>query len=249
LVGWLYFVSMVFAMLIITALIGTLRIEKTVAQSDNSSLLYSPRDSPFGFPFVKWAQDWWNWDGSLNKAEHPQNDYYQHRSQLGYTSEKCSAGQNQSSSVWFLALADPKQEPILDRTCIVPEGKAIMLAPPTVGQCDSGIEGVDTDEKIRDCAMAGQVGASLDIFVDGVKQNYPLVENRVTSGFFNVTWTTDNIVDGSPGVFRSLTDGYYIFLKPLSRGEHVLYYEGKVTGNPDKNFNWAQEGTYRLKVQ
>ncbi|XXX72005.1 hypothetical protein WMF30_30600 [Sorangium sp. So ce134] len=55
--------------------------------------------------------------------------------------------------------------------------------------------------------------------------------HRVQSGEFSYTLPEDNIYDvlgvdtGAMTVAPAVTDGIYVLLNPLSRGEHVLHFE------------------------
>jgi hypothetical protein len=50
-----------------------------------------------------------------------------------------------------------------------------------------------------------------------------LEQYRTQSGFFNITIPEDNIYDSSPGTFRALTDGFFVFLEPLPPGKHDVH--------------------------
>ena len=198
--------------------------------------LFVPGESPYGVSFLDWAKEWWKWNFSLDKSVHPL---------LNSASEKC-ANQNKTANVWFLPVPDATVKQFTF-TCTVPQGKAIMVGNLVTGESDSG-EGGGEDE-IRQRATAGQVGASLNVWIDGINQNYSLNDMRVTSNFFNLTFGKNNIVDAPEGTYKAMVDGYYIFLKPLSQGKHELKLQSQVHGNPDKKYNLAQEGIYVFNVK
>jgi hypothetical protein len=207
-----------------------------MAANGNQSL-FLPGDKPFGKSFVDWAKEWWKWNFSLDNSTHPI---------LDPNPEKC-ANQNQSANVWFLPTPTEK---VLQFTftCAVPQGKAIMIAPLVTGESDSGIAG--SDSEIKDGATRGQIGASLNVWVDHVNQNYNLTKMRATSDFFNLHFVKNNIAGDAPeGTFRAMVDGYYIFLKPLPQGKHELKYEARVSNNPDPSFNNRQVGTWEFNVK
>jgi len=208
--------------------------------SNNSESLFVPSDSPYGRTFLDWAKEWWKWDYSISKSAHPQLDHSR------TDPEKC-ANQNQSANVWFLPNFDSSQKPNYTFTCTVPQGKAIIVGNLNQGESDYGI--TPGDAETRDAATRGQIGASLQVWLDGVNQNYSMKYMRVTSDFFNLTFVKNNIVDGPEGIYRAMIDGYYIFLKPLSQGTHHLHFESKVENNPKPSLNFAQGGNWIFNVK
>lgn len=206
--------------------------------TNNSQGLFVPSDSPYGKTFLEWAKEWWKWDFSLSNSTHPQTDHPQ------TDPEKC-ANQNQSANVWFLPNFDSAKKPEYTFTCTVPQGKAIIVGTMNQGESDYGI--TPGDEATRQAATGGQNGAFLSVLLDGVDQNYSMKDMRVTSDFFNLTFVKNNIVDGPEGTYRAMIDGYYIFLKPLSKGTHNLHFDSSVTNNP--GFNFAQKGNWIFIVK
>lgn len=220
------------SVMLVTVLLLSLLLVASGASGDG---LFTPSESPFGISFVDWAKEWWKWNFSLDKSGHPI---------LDSAPEKCIS-QNQTSEVWFLPVPDATVKQFAF-TCKVPQGKAIMIAPLVTGESDSGEGG--GEEEIRQRATAGQVGASLNVWIDGVNQNYSLENMRITSNFFDLTFGKNNIVDAPEGTYKAMVDGYYIFLKPLSQGNHEVKFQSQVHGNPDPKFNLAQVGTYEINV-
>jgi hypothetical protein len=50
---------------------------------------------------------------------------------------------------------------------------------------------------------------------------------RVRSRFFNLTFPQNGVYDVAAGITRSVCDGYWIFLKSLSREKHYLHFAGE----------------------
>ena len=203
--------------------------------ANNSQSFFVPSDSPYGKTFLDWAKEWWKWNYSLNESTHPSMDP---------NPEKC-ANQNQSANVWFLPNFDSVKLPEYTFTCTVPQGKAIIVGNLNQGESDYGI--TPGDEATREGATAGQKGASLKVWLDGVNQNYPMKDMRVTSDFFNLSFVKNNVAKGPEGTYKAMIDGYYIFLKPLSQGKHNLHFESEVTNNP--GFELAQKGNWIINVK
>lgn len=72
---------------------------------------------------------------------------------------------------------------------------------------------------------------------------------RVTTPFYNVTSPDEPVTDLFSGIksgtSRVIADGYFLFLQPLSPGEHLLEFsvEDDISGN-----KYAREGSYRILV-
>ena len=207
--------------------------------ANNNQSLFVRSDSPYGKSFVDWAKEWWKWSFSMSTATHPQTDP---------NTEKC-ANQNQSANVWFLPNFDATgagRE--YTYTCTVPQGKAIIVGNLNQGESDYGV--TPGDEATKDAATEGQEGASLDVWIDGINQNYSMNDMRVTSDFFNLTIVKNNIYENATaGIYKAMIDGYYIFLKPLSPGTHNLHFESSVDNNPNPNLDFVQEGNWIFNVK
>ena len=82
--------------------------------------------------------------------------------------------------------------------------------------------GLKTESQLTACATEGQnLSRSMDVIIDGTKlknlENY-----RVQSRLFDVTFPENNIFSAKPGNTTSVSDGFWVFLKPLSLGKHEL---------------------------
>ena len=61
--------------------------------------------------------------------------------------------------------------------------------------------------------------------LDGISINN-LSEMRFNSGVFDLVFPEENIYDVVPGPTKSVTDGFWVMLKPLQRGKHVVRFSG-----------------------
>ncbi len=143
---------------------------------------------------------------------------------------------NQEGKVWFLASTF---EGIADRTCEIPAGKAIFVslggaflsfAPEFPGAGDPCLQMATTVEKVR-CDVNNDVptapGVSLEVTLDGFQVG-DLFAFRAQSqpGGFTLRVPSSSFLTDlgyAPGNrFPAMADGYFLFLKPLRRGEHTL---------------------------
>jgi hypothetical protein len=206
-------------------------IQFIFAQNENPEI-YTKDSKPYGIPYSEWMSKWWQWSQSISGAIHPREHP---------TEQNCKV--SQQGPVWFLAdLLSGKQE----RTCTIPAGKAILV-PLIGGFCGADSSGVKNDNDIRSCAMAGDDYATMQVTLDG-KAIKNLDQNRAQSGFFTVTYGQDNIYDHKPGTVKGFADGYYLFLKPLALGSHLLELKTSVLNPVNSEFNYSADLIYHLTV-
>jgi hypothetical protein len=122
-------------------------------------------------------------------------------------------------------------EPSAERTCDVPKDKAVLL-PIISAEADNIPEQTDKSEQgMIKSAKSGNDYAAISVRVDGTKLNINEDPKfRATSGFLNMTLPEHNIWEEKerPGTYKGVTEGYFLFLKPLSEGNHTLYYEAAI---------------------
>jgi hypothetical protein len=173
---------------------------------------------PYGKTYGSWTVKWWNWALGLPKSVNPV---------LDPTGEYANTGQNEKD-VFFLAgnVADEHTN-IPNRICRISKEKSILFP---VINCESNrlehpelitrqdiIDRVRRDEDTivkKECLVDGE-----RIPVQRVKSD-PLV--------FNLNIVEDNLfhVKGGTTTTDASSDGYWVFLKPLSKGRHIISFEG-----------------------
>lgn len=201
----------------------------------------APEESVLGMTYGDWSAAWWQYVLSINKASNPVWDT------AGFN---CGVGQS-AGPVFFLVGAATDAE--ITRSCTIPAGKVLVI--PIINVECSTVESApflgSNGQELRTCAAA---------FVDGVGKNtlkvtidYKSVrdvhEFRVQSPVFNFVMPADDNYLDLPGVTSgaSLSDGYWLILKPLSPGHHVIHLEGAYVSGPGAGF--SQNVTYDLTVQ
>jgi len=162
------------------------------------------------------------------------------------TGEKCAQAQN-NPSVWFLAgtFGGP-----VTRSCVIPQGKAILL--PVVNNECSYLEfpAYKTEAELTKCASSLiDKATNLKVTIDGV--NIPdLNKYRFQSSLYNFTMPSDNVLGLAPGTTDSSANGYWIMLKPLTKGTHTIEFGGSILDvSTTSNVNFATDATYHLTVQ
>jgi hypothetical protein len=206
-----------------------------VYAADINTLVFSPDSKPYGLTYGEWTAKWWQWIFSIPQQNNPLTD---------------SSGNNcpikQTGPVWFLAgTAGGKAE----RWCTIPSGSAI-LAPIMNSECSFlDFPSAKTTPDLIACAKADNDRTiNLKATVDG-QQLTNLGAYRVLS-LSNVTISPDNVYGAPFGNTTMVSDGFWLFLKPLPVGQHTLQFGGLTPGNPTTGTNnFAVDVTYHITVK
>jgi hypothetical protein len=176
--------------------------------SYNGLELYAPDSKPFGRTYAEWTARWWQWVLSIAKTENPLVDE---------NGKSCAI--NQNGPVWFLAgtLKGPAE-----RSCAIPADKAILF--PVINFEASVAEGDGTtDEELAARAKfeMDQI-TNIRAMISGTNVN-ELKQYRIQSPPFNVTLDEDNVLGLPAQTTKMMSEGYWLFLKPLEPGTYDLY--------------------------
>jgi hypothetical protein len=174
----------------------------------NGLKLFASDSKPFGRTYAEWTARWWQWVLSIAKTKNPLVDD---------TGKNCA--NNQSGPVWFLAgtLKGPAE-----RSCTIPADNAILL--PVINFEASVAEGDGTTED----ELAARVKFEMDqitnmrAMISGTNVN-ELKQYRIQSPPFNVTLPADNVLGLPAQNTRMMSEGYWLFLKPLEPGKYDLH--------------------------
>lgn len=205
-------------------------------------LAYPPDSQPFGMTYGDWSAAYWQYVFSIPASTNPL---------LDTTGSDCAVGQS-SGPVFFLNTT-PVSGASVKRLCTVPFGKALWI-PNSIAEC-SNLEtppdyGGDP-QQARTCAGAYIDGVSkqtVKFTVDGMKIS-PADSFRVVSPNFTFTMPAQDNILGLDGVTSgsSVSDGYFLMLRPLPRGHHVIHFEGAYLTGPGAGTTC--DVTYYLTVQ
>ena len=207
-----------------------------------------PNANAQGHGYSGWSAEWFKWFLSIPTSMHPA---------LDSTGDFCAEGQ--SGKVFYLASNFVTTDTV---PCTVPTGKSIFFAIANV-EC-STVEPPpffgSTEQELRDCARCWAdhiVPSSLGVTVDG-QPLHELASYRAASPLYSFEYPADNIfgIPGGPGTGQSVADGYWIYLLPLSAGDHTVSFSGVFdlpagddcgSGLGPTSFGFA--GSYKLTVQ
>lgn len=183
---------------------------------------------PYGKTYKEWSILWWKWAEAIPFGVNPVwNDLTGIHGSIG-----------QSGPVWFLAGAGSGT---ISRTVTVPAGKPLFFP------LSNWINDYPCS---NDPSFQPPAGQSLEKYLQDFIKPYvdavdvleceidgePLVDlysYRVVSGLFQFTAADDIKLTGDPCVTGSpqlaISDGYWVMLKPLKHGEHVIHFTAGVS--------------------
>jgi hypothetical protein len=180
-------------------------------------LFFTADSAPYGKTYGNWTVEWWRWVLAIPKSINPV---------LDRTGEYAGVDQ-QNKDVLFLTgkLADEDRN-VPNRFCTISAKRSILFP---VINCESNqlehpelrthqdiIERVKRDEDTI---------INKECFVDGKRIPAQRVKSDPT--IFELSMVTDNLfnVKGGESTYAS-SDGYWVFLKPLPIGKHVISFKG-----------------------
>src|SRR5215218_11157904 len=175
--------------------------------SYNGLELFAVNSRPFGRTYAEWTAKWWQWVLPIAKTENPLVDD---------TGKNCA--NNQSGHVWFLAgtLKGPAE-----RSCTIPADKAILF--PVINVEASVAEGDGTTEEELAARVKFEMDQITDIraMISGTNVN-ELKQYRIQSPLFDVTLPVNNVLGLSAQTTEMMSEGFWLFLKPLEPGKYDL---------------------------
>jgi hypothetical protein len=197
---------------------------------------------PGGQTYGRWAAGWWQWALGVPAATNPL---------LDNTGEHCA--ERQVDGTWFLAgsLTGP-----VVRACDIPEGKALFfpLINNFYGAALNDSPEIRTETYIREQASCKkEFPVELSAEIDGRElrglDRFFTGASGSQSPLFNVQLPPGNIFGVDETIVPELVlspsaeQGYYLFVRPLSPGEHTVHWhaEGCAEG-------LVQDITYDLTI-
>lgn len=182
----------------------------------NSDFLFQRNEHPFGTPWENWAALWCKWMLSIPKKMNPAVDK---------TGRYCAADQK-NENVWFLTGTFGNILSV-KRKCTIPVGKAIFF--PILEKEDSLAE--DSDLKcdadlVERCRDATDRVVYMEASIDDIKIKN-LETYRVQSEVFDFNFPNGSVYKVKPGLTRSVCDGFWLFIKPLTAGKHYICFKGE----------------------
>lgn len=191
-------------------------------RSGGNAFAFAPHEQPRGRSLTRWSKAWWRWQLSIPTDRNPS---------LDPTGADCAEGQDEE--VWFLGSIFGSDT--VTRSCTVPLHQPILV----------NLSSVLNDYPCPDPNFQPAPGQSLEDFLtegaraveDGVNSLTLTVDGHPISNLFGRRYTTrlfkftgdpslrtsiDGCITGSRQV--AVSDGFFVMLKPLHRGEHTVVF-------------------------
>lgn len=222
-------------------------IKRNNTNIDISTLVFELGSSPFNLTYADWTAKWWQWAYSFPQNIHPAYDD---------TGKFCKEGQKEP--VWFFP--GTYQHSVV-RYCEIPYGVGILF-PILNSECSiAEYPTMKTKEELSNCAKKIQ-DTIVPEFATLNSIKIPNLENyRIQSDMFNFTLPKNNILDLPPESTKAVSDGNWVFLKPLPPGDYELKFKGNIkttsnetNGSTEKDefagpIGWNYTTTYMLTVK
>jgi hypothetical protein len=193
---------------------------------------------PFGESWERWITAWWLWCLSDPFGASPAEDI---------TGEFCCKNQC-DPNVWFLAGTFGGKA---ERTCTISVGKAIFF--PIVNDLISYAEynHLDNEAELRAYAKDDlDTTTCYEVSLNGIKlQN--LQKYRIQSDLFNIVLSSKSDTGITSNSTMAISDGYWIFLQPLSLGQHILSFKGEkklYDTTPSSGYE-GENGMFKVEVK
>lgn len=197
---------------------------------------FAPDTRPYNMTYGEWSAAWWQWLLSIPE---------EHNLSIDKTGENCHVGQD-NPNVWFLSGTSGG---FAERKCTIPAGKAILISPIEVECSYAEFPALKTESELRQCAKEDQDNVrNVRLAVDEVLLD-DWREYRTSSPLFNITLPENNILGLRPQKTQAVSDGYFIMLKPLPVGEHIVDSSGSLVDvTTTGTLNFASEVRYHITV-
>jgi hypothetical protein len=206
----------------------------TNKNTKNKIELFTVDSKPYGKTYGEWTVNWWQWALSIPSSINPVVD----------KTGLCASVNQPVADVWFLAGKFGTEDKYLpERKCTVPFSRAILFPiinceanPLEYPQLKTKLDIIDhvlkdEDNIVRkECYVNGE-----QVTIERIQSDPPV---------FPITINEDNALglEGG-GSTMAAADGYWVFLKPLPKGEYIVNFAGSC-----ENGRLNSGAIYHLKI-
>ena len=189
--------------------VAALALSVALTATAAESYLLEPNVAVAGKTQEAWSRAWWEWAGSFEQRLSPIADA---------TGERC--GLKQGSKVWFLAGTYDTGRTI--RTCTVPRGRHLFFPLVNYVVMPRGPSPVNCEQAALSAERLTDDPARLILEIDGQRYEDLAVHRLATPECFDIGARAEPPVR----VYPTAANGYYVMLKPLPPGRHVINFGG-----------------------
>ncbi len=203
--------------------------------SDFYSLSHHPGDYIEGRPLDEYANRWWQWTYSMPQTVSPVRDM---------TGEHCHQGQ--SGEVWFLAGGYGSST--ISRQCSIPEGKSVFFPVINMVYFPSRTGSISCEQAKLSAALNNDRLLNISIEIDGIVATNPAHTRLSSTECFDLYGMVPAEYN-APKRHPAASDGYWVMLKPLSKGTHHLKFSASYSREGAPFGEMVQDIEYLLHVE
>lgn len=221
-------------------IISMVTVSVVFSQSDidagSGIKIFSPNSRPYNATYEDWTAAWWKWFISIPVNSNPLTDS---------TGANCGVGQN--GPVWYLVGSGGG---MASRSCTIPSDKAILIPAINVECSYAEHPDLKTESDLRACAKSDQDKVKdLSATIDGVQLPAEQIY-RIESPLFDIKFPENNVFSAPAGSSKAVSNGYWLFIKPLPPGEHDIHVSGlMVDYTVTAPLNFLEDSKYHLTVE
>jgi len=127
-------------------------------QGESEAYIYLVDSEPFGIPYYKWTESWWDWLVSIPAGSNPA---------LDMEGKECQKGMHYKYPVFFLV---GTLNNTASRNCTVPSDLSIFF-PATTSYCYNALPMNRTEKQLRACASLQKSDINTKVTIDETDLN------------------------------------------------------------------------------
>jgi hypothetical protein len=182
------------------------------------------------------SASWWKWAMSSPDEINPVQDI---------SGANCQVGQQ--GNIWFLAGGFGSSKIV--RNCAIPKGKHIFF--PIINMVyypARQMNGFTCEQARERAAVNNDKAIDLFVEVDGVSVKNPKLFRARTEKCFDIFERIPQMSQPY-NAYPSASDGYWIGLRPLTKGKHSLKFGGRYNSASSAEGHMVQDIEYDLSVE
>lgn len=194
-----------------------------------------PHATVNGKTLGQYSAEWWQWTNSMPASQSPLQDT---------TGEKCAVGQR--GDVWFLAGTYGSGK--VSRYCEIAKEKYIFFPVINMVYWPPDGETGECQDMQRGAALNNDELLQIVVELDGQPISNARSHREKTDACFDFYARVPRELN-PPKAYPAASDGYWIMLKPLPVGQHILRYTASYNRPQGAYGDMVQNIEYRIKVQ